>query len=328
MTYSAGRLLENLGNVFKFSVSAEFLIRNTKIDKEKALRDGHIVCLPSGTDNDRIAQALCMWYKLCKALPKPSDDPECLWCDISSEFTQWNTTSTSDGVYLPSPDYSSYEEVPPIDIECCNVLEALAVGAIDSHGDANKLYTDMMNWACSKDLNTATDEESVPQLKQVSCAALACYIHHCGLLHLAMTSSSSSLKPHKSLVDVYRAVFSLRKEIFMKRPVPNNEGKIPDEEQTKFTDVCIGICTMFLFLMNMLDRALPEETTPIVPQIAPTNTIAERQVSVDTILTAGTTVSNKPTTGRSLMRLFSHPAGGLTKIQEVTIVYLFVYSFT
>jgi hypothetical protein len=75
---------------------------------------------------------------------------------------------------------------------------------------------------------------------------------------------------------------------------------------------------MFLFLMNMLDRALPEETTPIVPQIAPTNTIAERQVSVDTILTAGTTVSNKPTTGRSLMRLFSHPAGGLTKIQEGT----------
>ena len=73
------------------------------------------------------------------------------------------------------------------------------------------------------DWNTASDEESIPQLRQVSCAALACYLHHCGLTHYALNHPG---KPRKELIDVYRAVFSLRKEIFMQRPVPNSEGEV------------------------------------------------------------------------------------------------------
>lgn len=73
------------------------------------------------------------------------------------------------------------------------------------------------------DWNTASDEESIPQLRQVSCAALACYLHHCGLTHYALNNPG---KPRKELTDVYRAVFALRKEIFMQRPVPNNEGEV------------------------------------------------------------------------------------------------------
>lgn len=80
------------------------------------------------------------------------------------------------------------------------------------------------NLLCKLDWNTATDEDSIPQLKQVSCCALACYIHHCGLLHVAMTTNSG--KPKKELIDVYKSVFNLRKEIFMKRPVSNNDGEV------------------------------------------------------------------------------------------------------
>ena len=75
----------------------------------------------------------------------------------------------------------------------------------------------------SSDWNTASDEDTIPQLRQVSCSALACYLHHCGLAHLALTHSG---KPNRQLIDVYRAVFSMRKEVFLRRPVPDNDGVV------------------------------------------------------------------------------------------------------
>ena len=134
-------------------------------------------------------------------------------------------------------------------------MEALAVGFTD-HFDAQKLYNDMMTVAKNKsinnvtpcntfsfsssssssfssfsfssfsfsfpsDWNTVTDDDVLPQLRLVSSAALACYITQCGLASTALTS-----KPRQDLIDVYRAIFQLRKDIFIQRPVPDNNGEV------------------------------------------------------------------------------------------------------
>ena len=116
-------------------------------------------------------------------------------------------------------------------------MEALAVGFTD-HFDAQKLYNDMMSVAKNKsinivtpcntssssfpsDWNTVTDDDVLPQLRLVSSAALACYITQCGLASTALTS-----KPRQDLIDVYRAIFQLRKDIFIQRPVPDNNGEV------------------------------------------------------------------------------------------------------
>ena len=129
-------------------------------------------------------------------------------------------------------------------------LEALAVGYMEN-SDAQRMYDSMISIARSKgqfdtsfsfqeyrdtdtvssflsfspDWNTASDEDSVPQMKQVSCAALAYYLYHSGLAHLALTHTG---KPTRQLVEVYRAVFALRKQVFLHRPVPDGEGKVSD----------------------------------------------------------------------------------------------------
>ena len=73
------------------------------------------------------------------------------------------------------------------------------------------------------DWNTATDEDAIPQLKKISCTALACYLHHCGLAHFALTHTA---KPTRNLIEVYRGVFSLRKEVFLHRPIPGGDGMV------------------------------------------------------------------------------------------------------
>ena len=70
----------------------------------------------------------------------------------------------------------------------------------------------------------------------------------------------STTKPKKKLVDVYRAVFSLRREVFTNRPIPDSEGKVSSEDQIKFQACCNGICVTLMFLTCVIDAALPEET--------------------------------------------------------------------
>ena len=42
---------------------------------------------------------------------------------------------------------------------------------------------------CVTDWNTHSDEDAVPELRQVSCAALACLLKHTGLSSLTAASS-------------------------------------------------------------------------------------------------------------------------------------------
>ena len=68
-----------------------------------------------------------------------------------------------------------------------------------------------------------------------------------------------SSKPKKKLVDVYRAVFSLRREVFTNRPIPNDAGKTSPEDEQWFQKQCSAICATLMFLVCVLDPALPEE---------------------------------------------------------------------
>ena len=61
-------------------------------------------------------------------------------------------------------------------------------------------------------------------------------------------------------MDVYRAVFVLRREIFTRRPIPDTEGKIPDGAQEKFVDNCNAICATLFYFTAILNPAIPEES--------------------------------------------------------------------
>lgn len=60
-------------------------------------------------------------------------------------------------------------------------------------------------------------------------------------------------------MDVYRAVFSLRREVFTNRPIPNDAGKTSPEDEQWFQTQCNAICVTLMFLTCVLDPALPEE---------------------------------------------------------------------
>ncbi len=60
-------------------------------------------------------------------------------------------------------------------------------------------------------------------------------------------------------MDVYRAVFSLRREVFTNRPIPNDAGKTSPEDEQWFQTQCNAICVTLKFLVCVLDPALPEE---------------------------------------------------------------------
>ena len=65
--------------------------------------------------------------------------------------------------------------------------------------------------------------------------------------------------PKKQLVTVYRAVFALRREVFIHRPLASREGNVEPVEQKRFEAMCRGICLTLFFLMCVLSPALPEE---------------------------------------------------------------------
>ena len=143
---------------------------------------------------------------------------------------------------------------------------------------------------------------------EVSCAALACFLHHTGLAHFA---SSCRDRPNKDLLTVYRAVFGLRKEIFNRRPVPDAEGKMDEKRVKEFADSCNGVCHYLFFFLCVINRAIPNETEPIVPQISSVSASTDRQTSVDMLRRSpGSTLRKGPLADAdrsSLLRLLSHP---------------------
>ena len=67
-------------------------------------------------------------------------------------------------------------------------------------------------------------------------------------------------RPKKKLVDVYRIVFSLRREVFTHRPIPDPAGVVSEPDQLGFEEACLKICVSLLYLMCVLGAAIPEES--------------------------------------------------------------------
>ncbi len=75
-----------------------------------------------------------------------------------------------------------------------------------------------------------------------------------------MVLVSTRTKPKKKLVDVYRAVFAMRREVFTNRPIPKSEPAVVPSGIREFIDTCDAICATLFFLLSVLSPALPEET--------------------------------------------------------------------
>ena len=89
-------------------------------------------------------------------------------------------------------------------------------------------------------------------------ALFNCILEHC-TCKFTVAHLYYSTKPKKKLIDVYRAVFSLRREVFTNRPIPNDAGKTSPEDEQWFQRQCNAICATLTFLVCVLDPALPEE---------------------------------------------------------------------
>ena len=66
--------------------------------------------------------------------------------------------------------------------------------------------------------------------------------------------------PKKELVTVYRAVFALRREVFIHRPLTSSGGAIDPVEKKRFEEMCRGICFTLFFLICVVSPAFPEES--------------------------------------------------------------------
>lgn len=143
-----------------------------------------------------------------------------------------------------------------------DVCLQLAIGCLENEG-AKKIYNNMLSLAKLKDWNTCTDEEVCPQLKKVSCAALACFLKHTGQLKVA---AESRTRPKKPLIDVYRSVFTLRKIAFGNRPIKTSEEEDEADYDTavkEFEKCCNLICSRLFFIMQMVNPVIADDR--IVP---------------------------------------------------------------
>ncbi|CAI8021126.1 Probable E3 ubiquitin-protein ligase HERC1 [Geodia barretti] len=213
--------------------------------------------------NEEIMEAMNQWASLCKALPGTTDGLS-PWtkCNVDFEAVKAKPTGMP---FVRLVNSVMWEDVVPTDVKTAPPLFALALGC-GGRSEVETLYQDMLDFARHKDWNTSFDEDTVPQLRQVSCAALACLLKHTGLFNYARSTPRAEAK--KSFHDVYRCVFMLRRDVFTNRPLPpTSSGQVDEEELKKFTDTCTGICATLFFLMVILNPAIPEESDRIVPQI-------------------------------------------------------------
>ncbi|KAL5481420.1 hypothetical protein EMCRGX_G021569 [Ephydatia muelleri] len=217
-----------------------------------------------------LTHALYNWMSLCKTIHQPGGNEERdrgWWTDYLEEYMQLKACRTP----LQPDLFLTPDMIGPCDPSITIPLFALAVGATGNL-QAEEVYERMMEFAKKRDWNTWSDEGSLPQLRQTSCAALACCLHHSGLLSYAIHCKSS---PKKQLVTVYRAVFALRREVFIHRPLASREGNVEPVEQKQFEAMCRGICFTLFFLMCVLSPALPEEAD-----------VEANQVTVDCVTAA------------------------------------------
>lgn len=150
----------------------------------------------------------------------------------------------------------------PVDDMCLQ----LAIGHLENES-AKKAYNNMLSLAKLKDWNTCTDEDVCPQLKKVSCAALACFLKHTGQQKVAIEGRS---RPKKSLVDVYRSVFALRKITFSNRPIKNSEEESEVDYETsvkEFEDCCNLICSRLFFIMELVNPVIADGGDRILPKV-------------------------------------------------------------
>ena len=205
-----------------------------------------------------------VWYALSHAIPDSTSEHYCE--HIGSTYQQIITsTNLCDMPFAQlekksKPTIEDLQHHIPADDTCLH----LAIGDLENEG-AKKSYNVMMGLAKLKDWNTSTDEEVCPQLKKVSCAALACFLKHTGQQKVATESRS---RPKKTLIDVYRSVFALRKIVFSSRPIKNLEDEDEadfDSAVKEFEDSCNLICSRLFFIMQLVTPVIADGGDRILP---------------------------------------------------------------
>ena len=206
---------------------------------------------------------MTIWYALSHAIPDSSSESHCE--QISSTYKQIITSihlCDMPFAQLENKSKPTIEDLQP-HIPADDMCLQLAIGHLENEA-AKKAYNNMLSLAKLKDWNTCTDEEECPQLKKVSCAALACFLKHTGQQDIATESRS---RPKKALVDVYRSVFALRKITFSNRPIKNSEE---DEAYyniafKEFEDCCNLICSRLFFIMQLVNPVIADGGDRILP---------------------------------------------------------------
>lgn len=208
--------------------------------------------------------AVTIWYVLSHAIPDSSSE---FYCEqIGSTYRQIVTS-----IHLCDMPFTQLEDKSKPTIEVLqphipadDMCLQLAIGNLESEA-AKRVYNNMLSLAKLKDWNTCTDEEVCPQLKKVSCAALACFLKHTGQQNIATESRN---RPKKALVDVYRSVFALRKITFSNRPIKNSEEEEEADYETalkEFEDCCNLICSRLFFIMQMVNPVIADGGDRILP---------------------------------------------------------------
>lgn len=208
--------------------------------------------------------ALTVWYALSHTIPGSTSEHYCE--HVGSTYQQIITSAhlcDMPFTQLENKSKPTIEDLKlyiPSDDACLQ----LAIGCLENEA-AKKSYNNMMSLAKLKDWNTCTDEEVCPQLKKVSCAALACFLRHTGQQRVA---TESRTRPKKALVDVYRSVFALRKIAFSNRPIKSSEEEDEtdfDTDVKEFEDCCNLICSRLFFIMQMVSPVIADGGDRILP---------------------------------------------------------------
>lgn len=208
--------------------------------------------------------ALTRWFALSHAIPQSTSEHYCEHIDITyKQIIASAHLCDMPFAQLEDKSKPTIEDLQ-LHIPADDVCLQLAIGHLENEA-AKKAYNNMMSLAKLKDWNTCTDEEVCPQLKRISCAALACFLKHTGQQKVATESRS---RPKKALIDVYHSVFSLRKIAFSNRPIKNSEGEDKadfDNAVKEFEDCCNLICSRLFFIMQMVNPVIADGGDRIVP---------------------------------------------------------------
>jgi len=208
--------------------------------------------------------ALSVWYVLSHAVPGSTNEK---YCELIGSTYQ-GIIATAKLNEMPFAKLESKSKPTSEQLQAHlptdDIYFQLAASRFDNEV-VKKIYNTMMSMAKLKDWNTCTDEDVCPQLKKISCAALACFLKHTGQLENAKESRT---RPKKALVDVYRSVFALRRTVFANRPIKNSEDEDESQYNTvveEFETTCNLICSRLFFIMLMINPVINEGSDRILP---------------------------------------------------------------